>query len=88
MSSLGKACQWLLTVLDCNTIQPFIATVLDTTLRLNLSCLAFFTSQEAEASSICMPIWICVKKMQVTGARAIDNVVARMRPCQRAADVK
>ena len=44
---LGEAHQWLRTALDRNTVAPIITTDLDAT--LSLSCLAFFTSQEAEA---------------------------------------
>ena len=44
---LGEARQWLTTALDRNTVAPITTTELDAT--LNLSCLAFFTSQEAEA---------------------------------------
>jgi tetratricopeptide (TPR) repeat protein len=44
---LDEARQWLTTALDRNTVAPIIATELDAT--LSLSCLTFFTSQEAEA---------------------------------------
>ena len=44
---LDEARQWLTTALDRNTVAPITTTELDVT--LNLSCLAFFTSQEAEA---------------------------------------
>jgi tetratricopeptide (TPR) repeat protein len=44
---IEEARQWLKTALDRNTVLPVIATELDAT--LNLSYLAFLTSQEAEA---------------------------------------
>ena len=44
---LGEAHQWLTTALDRNTVAQITTIELDAT--LNLSCLAFFTSQEAEA---------------------------------------
>jgi tetratricopeptide (TPR) repeat protein len=44
---LGEAHEWLTTALDRNTVDPTLIIELDAT--LNLSCLAFFTSQEADA---------------------------------------
>ena len=58
---LGEAQQWLATALDRNTVSPSLTIELDAT--LNLSCLAFFTSQEAEAlKHLHAHLDLCVKK--------------------------
>ena len=58
---LGEARQWLTTALDRSTVTRVLTTEPDAT--LNLSCLAFFTSQEAEAlKHLHAHLDLCVKK--------------------------
>ena len=58
---LDEAQEWLTTALDRNTVSLITSTGLDAT--LNLSCVAFLTSQEAEALKyLHAHLDLCVKK--------------------------